>query len=123
MVALELKEKGNLMELVDPRLGSDFNEEEVIMTINVALQCANVLPAVRPTMSSVVSMLEGRTFIQEIVSDPPKETSHHQHVHATSITDSLVHNMSNDGPWTSSSTSAADLYPINLDSEYWKNRN
>ncbi|MFQ6643562.1 hypothetical protein Gotur_018261 [Gossypium turneri] len=26
-----------------------------------------------------------------------------------------------DGPWTNSSTSVADLYPINLTSGYWQN--
>lgn len=37
--------------------------------INVALLCTKVSPALRPTMSSVVSMREGRTIIQEVVSD------------------------------------------------------
>ncbi|KAI4333483.1 hypothetical protein L6164_018288 [Bauhinia variegata] len=41
MKALLLKEKGNLMELVDGRLGSDFNEEEVIVMIKVALLCTS----------------------------------------------------------------------------------
>ncbi|KAL6312482.1 hypothetical protein AAG906_012073 [Vitis piasezkii] len=65
-----LKGEGNLMDLVDPRLGSDFNKEEVMAMINIALLCTNVSPAVRPAMSSVVSMLEGRTAVQDIVSDP-----------------------------------------------------
>lgn len=47
------------MELVDERLGSEFNEEEVMVMINVALQCVSASPTVRPAMSSVVSMLEG----------------------------------------------------------------
>ncbi|KAI4333484.1 hypothetical protein L6164_018288 [Bauhinia variegata] len=41
ILALLLKEKGNLMELVDGRLGSDFNEEEVIVMIKVALLCTS----------------------------------------------------------------------------------
>ncbi|PQM35504.1 putative leucine-rich repeat receptor-like serine/threonine-protein kinase [Prunus yedoensis var. nudiflora] len=65
-----LKGQGNLMDLVDPRLGSDFNKEEMMLTINVALLCCNVTSTVRPTMSSVVSMLEGRAAVQELVSDP-----------------------------------------------------
>ncbi|RDX97093.1 putative leucine-rich repeat receptor-like serine/threonine-protein kinase, partial [Mucuna pruriens] len=64
-----LKEKGNIMEVVDKRLGEDFNKKEVIIMINVALLCTKVSPSLRPTMSSVVSMLEGRTHIQEVVSD------------------------------------------------------
>jgi len=55
-----LKEEDSLMELVDPRLGKDFKKEEVILMINVALLCTNSCPSLRPSMSSVVSMLEGR---------------------------------------------------------------
>ncbi|TKY66378.1 leucine-rich repeat receptor serine/threonine-protein kinase [Spatholobus suberectus] len=64
-----LKEKGNLMEIVDKRLGEDFNKKEAMVMINVALLCTKVSPALRPTMSSVVSMLEGRTHVQEVMSD------------------------------------------------------
>ncbi|CAL5390978.1 unnamed protein product [Camellia sinensis] len=67
--ALELKEKGKLMELVDPKLGPDFVEKEVIMMINVATLCTNVTPTIRPTMSSVVSILEGRAVVEELVSN------------------------------------------------------
>ncbi|XP_027356602.1 probable leucine-rich repeat receptor-like serine/threonine-protein kinase At3g14840 isoform X2 [Abrus precatorius] len=63
-----LKERGNLMELVDKRLGEDFNKDEALVMINVALLCTKVSPTLRPTMSSVVSMLEGRTVVQ-VVSD------------------------------------------------------
>ncbi|KAG4146401.1 hypothetical protein ERO13_D05G155180v2 [Gossypium hirsutum] len=59
--ALVLQQKGNLMELVDLRLGTEFNEEEAIRMAKVALLCTNSSPALRPTMSEVVNMLEGRT--------------------------------------------------------------
>ncbi|KAL3748715.1 hypothetical protein ACJRO7_009884 [Eucalyptus globulus] len=58
-----LKEGENLIELVDPRLGSHFNKEEVLALIKVALMCTNVTPALRPPMSSVVSMLEGKVAV------------------------------------------------------------
>ncbi|XP_039687024.1 probable leucine-rich repeat receptor-like serine/threonine-protein kinase At3g14840 [Medicago truncatula] len=64
-----LKERGDLMELVDRRLGSDFNKKEAMVMINVALLCTNVTSNLRPSMSSVVSMLEGRTVVPEFVSD------------------------------------------------------
>ncbi|KAL2326831.1 hypothetical protein Fmac_020258 [Flemingia macrophylla] len=64
-----LKEKDSLMEFVDKRLGEDFNKKEAMVMINVALLCTKVSPSHRPTMSSVVSMLKGRTPIQEVVSD------------------------------------------------------
>ena len=53
--------------MVDPRLGSEFNKKEVVRMINVALLCTNQSPAHRPTMSTVVSMLEGKTDVEELV--------------------------------------------------------
>ncbi|XP_058747459.1 probable leucine-rich repeat receptor-like serine/threonine-protein kinase At3g14840 [Vicia villosa] len=64
-----LKEKDNLMELVDRRLGEDFKKDEVTTMINVALLCTSFSPSLRPSMSSVVSMLEGRTNVQEVVAE------------------------------------------------------
>ncbi|CAL5342057.1 unnamed protein product [Camellia sinensis] len=128
--ALVLKQKGNLMELVDPRLGSDFNKKEVVAMIDVALLCTNVSPAVRPSMSSVLGMLESRTVTEELVSDSmvssdemePKEMMIElQQSHETNSNDNQIHSMSNDGPWTVSK-SVDDLYPLIMDSGYWANR-
>ncbi|KAK9937783.1 hypothetical protein M0R45_014552 [Rubus argutus] len=96
--ALVLKEKGSLLDLIDPRLGSKFNKEDMMITINVALLCCNVSAALRPAMSSVVSMLEGRAPVQELVLDPSASRA------------------------CTSSTSVHDLYPINPNSNYWENR-
>ncbi|PQM35501.1 hypothetical protein Pyn_40009 [Prunus yedoensis var. nudiflora] len=124
-----LKEQGNLMDLVDPRLSSDFNREEVLLTINVALLCCNVTSTVRPTMSSVVSMLEGRAAVQELVSDPNASTNeieamrkHFESSFGRKTGESQTQTASTEGPWTGSSTSAHDLYPVNPDSTYWDNR-
>ncbi|XP_021293936.1 probable LRR receptor-like serine/threonine-protein kinase At1g07650 [Herrania umbratica] len=68
--ALVLQQKGNLMELVDPTLGSEFNKEEAVRMIKVALLCTNSSPALRPNMSEVVKMLKGRTHVPELIMDP-----------------------------------------------------
>ncbi|KAE7996359.1 hypothetical protein FH972_001090 [Carpinus fangiana] len=68
--ALVLQQKGNLMELVDPQLSSELNKEEAIRMIKVAILCTNSSSALRPTMSAVVSMLEGRTTVDEVIMDP-----------------------------------------------------
>ena len=52
------------MELVDPSLGSNYYEEEVMNMLNLALLCSNQSPTLRPCMSSVVSMLEGKITVQ-----------------------------------------------------------
>ncbi|XP_011069500.1 probable LRR receptor-like serine/threonine-protein kinase At1g53430 [Sesamum indicum] len=67
--ALVLQKKGSLMELVDPRLGSNFNKNEAEKIIRVALLCTSPAPTLRPAMSEVVSMLEGHVNIQEFNMD------------------------------------------------------
>ncbi|KAG6685407.1 hypothetical protein I3842_12G110400 [Carya illinoinensis] len=129
--ALVLKEKGNLLDLVDLRLGSNYRKEEVMRVINVALLCANVSAAVRPTMSSVVSMLEGGAVIPElgpnlsIIDDEMKVKAlweHFQDKKESSRGNSQTQSLLTDDPFTGSSTSAVDLYPINMDSSYWEKR-
>ncbi|XP_023525944.1 probable LRR receptor-like serine/threonine-protein kinase At1g53440 [Cucurbita pepo subsp. pepo] len=62
--AFVLQEEGNLLELVDPNLGSDYSKEEVVRMLHIALLCTNLSPSLRPTMSSVVSMLEGKIPVE-----------------------------------------------------------
>ncbi|BFG27996.1 hypothetical protein CerSpe_142700 [Prunus speciosa] len=123
--ALVLQQKGELLELVDPRLGSDVSEEEAIRMIKVALLCINAAPALRPTMSAVVSMLEGRTAVHELVTDP---STYGDGLRLTALTNQFDHNSSqnqsqtqslipssSDAPWIGSSatTTSSDLYKIN----------
>ncbi|KAK7244121.1 hypothetical protein RIF29_38939 [Crotalaria pallida] len=116
-----LKEKDNLMELVDRRLGSDFNKEDVTVMINVALLCTNVSPTLRPAMSSVVSMLEGKTIVQETVLESSEVLNEKKMETMRQYYQDLC--ISKDGPWTASSTSAIDLYPMLMDSSYLEGRN
>ncbi|XP_061351364.1 probable LRR receptor-like serine/threonine-protein kinase At1g53430 [Gastrolobium bilobum] len=62
--AYVLQEQGNLLELVDPSLDSGYPQEEAMRMLQLALLCTNPSPTLRPPMSSVVSMLEGKTPIQ-----------------------------------------------------------
>ncbi|KAK7272598.1 hypothetical protein RJT34_29303 [Clitoria ternatea] len=117
-----LREKGDLMELVDRRLGSDFNKEEVMVMINVAFLCTNVSPTLRPTMSSVVSMLEGRTIVKEVDLET-SEVMDEKKLEALRQQYYREHSISMEGPWTASSTSVTDLYPVHLDSSYLERRN
>ncbi|XP_059435594.1 probable LRR receptor-like serine/threonine-protein kinase At1g07650 [Corylus avellana] len=127
--ALVLQQKGNLMELVDPQLGSKLNKEEAIRMIKVALLCTNPSPALRPTMSAVVSMLEGQTIVDEITMDPSiysnelrfsalrEQFEQLQPVPMNSSgEESLIHS-SGATRVGSSSTFAQDLYRVNLDSQ------
>ncbi|KAI3913066.1 hypothetical protein MKW92_012279, partial [Papaver armeniacum] len=77
--AYVLEEEGNLLDLldlVDPILISDYSKEEVLRMLSIALVCTNPSPSLRPLMSTVVSMLEGRTPLQEsLVKTPVPESS------------------------------------------------
>ncbi|KEH38577.1 LRR receptor-like kinase [Medicago truncatula] len=129
-----LKERGDLMELVDRRLGLDFNKKEAMVMINVALLCTNLTSNLRPSMSSVVSMLEGNTVVPEFVSDSSevmdekkleamRQYYYQIEENKTSKSQTQTQSLLTDGPWTASSSSAADLYPVRLDSSYWEKRN
>lgn len=73
--ACVLHERGTLLELVDPDLGSVYSEEEAKLMLNVALLCTNSSPSLRPTMSKVVSLLEGRASLQPFLSNVSTSTN------------------------------------------------
>ncbi|KAM0065156.1 putative protein kinase RLK-Pelle-DLSV family [Helianthus debilis subsp. tardiflorus] len=64
--ACQLQKSRNYEELFDEKLGSDINIEEAEIMVKIALLCTNGSPSIRPIMSEVVSMLEGRTCVPEI---------------------------------------------------------
>ncbi|XP_021890839.1 probable LRR receptor-like serine/threonine-protein kinase RFK1 isoform X2 [Carica papaya] len=72
--AIHLQQTGDLMQLVDERLTSEVKKEEVKTVVKVALMCTNASPSLRPTMSEVVSMLEGRTTVPDMVAEPSTNT-------------------------------------------------
>ncbi|XP_011002040.1 PREDICTED: probable LRR receptor-like serine/threonine-protein kinase At1g29720 isoform X2 [Populus euphratica] len=121
-----LQKKRNLMEIVDPKLQSEFNKEEAERMIKLALLCTNASPSLRPAMSEVVSMLEGQTTIQEMISDPSiygddlhskRLEGHYQQVMDQSLNSTQDLFPPSDKSWIgNSSTSAHDLYPINPES-------
>lgn len=90
-----LQERGSLLELVDPRLGSGYSEEEAMEMLNLALLCASPSPTLRPSMSSVVGMLQGAIPVQ-----PPAVKCGGADEEAVGGSGLLM-----DGPWLGSSVS------------------
>ncbi|KAK4781376.1 hypothetical protein SAY86_015478 [Trapa natans] len=127
-----LKQRGKLMDLVDRRLGSDFNKDEVMAMINVALLCTFVTPLVRPTMSSVVRMLHGDEAVPEVVPDSSViiddvrlEVMRRHFMGSEGEEEPSERNISSvasDLPLTASSSSSKDLYPAIVSSDYWQKR-
>lgn len=126
-----LKGKGNLMELVDRRLGLDFYKNEVTARINVSLLCTNVTASLRPTMSLVVSMLEGRSVVQEVFSESSEALDekkleamrqrYQEIIEENKLTEIQNLSLSMDDTLAASS-SATDLYPVNMNFSYWEKR-
>ncbi|TXG66674.1 hypothetical protein EZV62_007949 [Acer yangbiense] len=115
---LENKEQGNLLELVDPSLGSKFSKEEALRMLNIALLCTNPSPTLRAPMSSVVAMLEGKVPVQAPIV---KRSSDNQDARFKAFeilsqdsqtmvstfsqeSHSQISNSSMDGPWRDSSS-------------------
>ncbi|XP_052301389.1 probable LRR receptor-like serine/threonine-protein kinase At1g29720 isoform X1 [Populus trichocarpa] len=121
-----LQKKGNLMEIMDPKLQSEFNKEEAERMIKAALLCTNASPSLRPAMSEVLNMLEGQTNIPEVTSDPSiydndlqskRVKGHYQQVTDQSLNSTQGLLPPSDKSWIgNSSTSAHDLYAINPES-------
>ncbi|XP_022927452.1 probable LRR receptor-like serine/threonine-protein kinase RFK1 isoform X1 [Cucurbita moschata] len=68
--ACHLQQSGNLMELVDEKLRSEIDGKQAENMVKIALLCTNASPSVRPAMSEVVNMLEGRMGIPELIPEP-----------------------------------------------------
>ncbi|TXG47710.1 hypothetical protein EZV62_027004 [Acer yangbiense] len=119
--ACRFQQNGKLKELVDPKLGSEYKEEEAERMIKVSLLCTNASPSIRPTMSEVVGMLEGTTDIPDVI---PEAGSYSQDLRFKAIRDQrrLMHNQSLEGSQTGHptlagfSTSDQDLYEISEES-------
>lgn len=65
----ELYEANHPLDVVDPRL-EEFDSEEVLRAIKVALVCTQGSPHQRPSMSRVVAMLTGDVEAPDVVSKP-----------------------------------------------------
>lgn len=124
--ACHLQQDGNLVDLVDEMLGSKYNKEEAERMIKVSLLCTNASPSLRPTMSEVVTMLEGKTAIPDII---PEAGSYSQDLRFKALRDQKglrrrqdpaatqsQHSTSAEFSQCSSSTGAQDLYEVNEES-------
>ncbi|KAG9448165.1 hypothetical protein H6P81_014293 [Aristolochia fimbriata] len=65
--AIALEKEGKLLELVDPGLKSSYSAEEATRILQLALLCTNTSPNLRPSMSTVVSMLEGKVAVRVLL--------------------------------------------------------
>ncbi|XP_039061566.1 probable LRR receptor-like serine/threonine-protein kinase At1g56140 [Hibiscus syriacus] len=67
--AWTLHEKNRSLDLVDPNL-AEFDENEALRVVMVALLCTQGSPSMRPPMSRVVSMLAGDIEVSGVITRP-----------------------------------------------------
>ncbi|XP_022001334.1 probable leucine-rich repeat receptor-like serine/threonine-protein kinase At3g14840 isoform X2 [Helianthus annuus] len=122
--AIALKAEGNLVDLVDSKLGSEYDISEMMVVINLALMCTAISPADRPTMSSVVSMLEGRIVPEAFIAEQSHSMTKMDRDKLMKLLEIKNENQTEEMSftYTDSSTSAVDLYPVNDFSEYLQKR-
>ncbi|OMO86378.1 hypothetical protein CCACVL1_09613 [Corchorus capsularis] len=68
--ACHLHRSGNLIALLNESLRPAVKKEELELMVKVALLCTNASASLRPTMSEVVSMLEGKMTFPDITPEP-----------------------------------------------------
>ncbi|EOA34297.1 hypothetical protein CARUB_v10021813mg [Capsella rubella] len=128
-----LREQNKLLEVVDLRLGTEYNRQEAMKMIQIGILCTSPAPAERPSMSTVVSMLEGHSTVDveklleasfskgsKIDEERVRAMKTHygmisEEEEITSMTDWTTSN-------TNTNTTTGDLYPVQLDSSYWNTR-
>ncbi|XP_065867446.1 putative receptor-like protein kinase At1g80870 [Euphorbia lathyris] len=54
-----LAQAGNMLELVDERLKDDYSKEQASLCINLALNCLQKMPELRPDIGDIVKILKG----------------------------------------------------------------
>ncbi|CAN7001340.1 unnamed protein product [Brassica rapa subsp. trilocularis] len=130
-----LREQNKLMEVVDPRLGTDYNREEAMTMIQIGILCTSQVPSERPSMSTVVSILEGSSTVNvekllvasfDKGNEKDEESVKAMKKHYAMINEEemnmLDQTISTEGPFTSSSTSTANASDLKPDSAYWNSR-
>ncbi|WCJ19658.1 Concanavalin A-like lectin protein kinase family protein [Euphorbia peplus] len=61
---------GAILDVVDPRLNTDFDEVEAVIVLKLGLICSNNVPNMRPSMRQVLRYLEGEVALPETIKSP-----------------------------------------------------
>ncbi|KMZ73976.1 putative Protein kinase [Zostera marina] len=108
-LAYVLQEKGRILELVDSSMDTNYSKEEAYRMLNLALLCTIPSPSLRPKMSTVVSMLEGKTPVS---ANPIKIKKTESEILRYKAFESLSQDrqtfeVSTTAPWTNSTMSTS----------------
>ncbi|XP_052154248.1 probable LRR receptor-like serine/threonine-protein kinase At1g56130 isoform X2 [Oryza glaberrima] len=95
-----LYESDHALDIVDPNL-TEFNREEVLRAIHVALLCTQGSPHRRPAMSRVMAMLTGDADVGEVAAKPSYITEWQLKGGGTTTSGSTISSTAANG-WSSS---------------------
>uniref|UniRef100_A0A0E0MPX7 non-specific serine/threonine protein kinase n=1 Tax=Oryza punctata TaxID=4537 RepID=A0A0E0MPX7_ORYPU len=70
-VARRLDSRDKVMSLLDANIGEEWAKEEAIRVLRVAVVCTSRTPSMRPSMRSVVQMLEAAAIAREFATVTP----------------------------------------------------
>lgn len=62
--------EGRVLDVVDPRLNGEFDEDEVVMVLKLGLMCSHNAPIARPSMRQVVRYLDGEVGLPDDLREP-----------------------------------------------------
>ncbi|KAK3424561.1 hypothetical protein EUGRSUZ_F01349 [Eucalyptus grandis] len=118
--AHELKKTGNLIDLVDARLGSHFDKEKALVMIKVALLCTDASNTQAGKVAVPVLDSDGAIRAEKKIEDMRK---HFEGDKDQAVGESITNSMFTEGSGTgiTSLPSAVDLYPTPLDTDYCQN--
>lgn len=68
--AWRLQDKRKPLDMVDPRLQDNYNVDQVMKVIGIALLSTQDTPSARPSMSRIVSMLKNQEALPPLPSRP-----------------------------------------------------
>ena len=74
-VGLEALEERSPLELVDAEIGKNYQSNEVVRCIHIALLCVQTDPDDRPDISEIISMLTSNSIILQLPQSPVYEGS------------------------------------------------
>ncbi|CAK9141507.1 unnamed protein product, partial [Ilex paraguariensis] len=61
--------QGAILEASDPRLGGDFEVEEMELVLTLGLLCSHSNPVARPSMMQVMQYLNGDATLPKVMAD------------------------------------------------------
>ncbi|XP_071689682.1 cysteine-rich receptor-like protein kinase 15 [Rutidosis leptorrhynchoides] len=102
--------KGEPLKILDPNLVDSSSNNEVLRSINIALSCVQEDPEIRPSMATVVLMLNSYSVVLPLPENPPF-VSHTRVRRMTSIDLESDKSICKSSVWVTDGSPITDVHP------------